>query len=413
MSMVGAKASAHAIEAKNADGVTIYYRWNSDKTELSVTYRGDFSNSYKDNYSGNVVIPSSVTYGGKEYSVTSIGSGAFSWCSGLISVEIPNSVTSIGSSAFYGCSDLTSVTIPNSVTSIGKDAFYGTAWFNNQPDGVVYIDKWAYTYKGSMPSNTHMELKEGTVGIADDAFSGCSYLTSVVIPNSVKSIGNWAFYACINLTSIEIPNSVTSIGGLAFYNCKGLTSVTIPNSVTSIGDAAFEECYRLTSVKIPNSVTSIGGEAFSYCSGLTSVEIPNSVTSIGYYAFYGCSGLTSVEIPNSVTSIGYYAFYGCSGLTSVTSLIEEPFDIYNATFSDDTYKNATLYVPAGTKEKYEATEGWKKFANIVEMDETGIDAVDALPASSADAPVYNLNGQRVNAPVNGIYIKNGRKVLVK
>ena len=122
-------------------------------------------------------------------------------------------------------------------------------------------------------------------------------------------------------------------------------------------------------------------------------------------------------IPNSVTSIGERAFYVCKGLTSVTSLKEEPFGLFPYLgvypFIDYTFKNATLYVPAGTKEKYEATEGWKNFANIVEMDETGIDAVDALPASSADAPVYNLNGQRVNVPVNGVYIKNGRKVLVK
>ena len=205
----------------------------------------------------------------------------------------------------------------------------------------------------------------------------------------------------------------------------GCKNTIIPNSVTSIVKSAFRGCSGLTSVEIPNSVTSIGSSAFSGCSGLTSVEIPSSVKSIGDYVFYGCSGLTSVEIPNSVTSIGTETFCGCSSLISVTSLIEEPFDIriivpqINLSFrlaypfSNDTYKKATLYVPAGTKEKYEAIGGWENFANIVEMDETGIDAVDALPASSADAPVYNLNGQRVNVPVNGIYIKNGRKVLVK
>ena len=125
MGIVGAKASAHDIEVKNADDVTIYYSWNSDQTELAVSYRGNSLFEYKDEYSGNVVIPSSVTYGSKEYSVTSIGEDAFYGCSGLTSIEIPNSVTSISEAAFASCSGLTSVVIPNSVTSIGESAFSG------------------------------------------------------------------------------------------------------------------------------------------------------------------------------------------------------------------------------------------------------------------------------------------------
>ena len=270
------------------------------------------------NYTDAVAIPSSVPYDGKTYSVTSIGSEAFFGFSGLKSVTIPNSVTSIGGYAFGNCSNLTSITIPNSVTTIGEDAFNGTAWYDNQPNGLVYAGKVAYKYKGTMPNNTAIVLEDGTTGIAGRAFSGCSGLTSINIPNSVTSIGNNAFYDCSGLTSIEIPNSVTSIGSNAFRECSGLTSITIPNSVTSIGSYAFYNCSSLTSVTIGNSVTSIGRNAFDSCSGLTSVTIGNSVTSIGNYAFYGCSGLTSVNIPNSVTSIGNFAFYNCSGLTSVT-----------------------------------------------------------------------------------------------
>ena len=180
-------------------------------------------------------------------SVTSIGSSAFSGCSGLTSVTIPNSVESIGVCAFYRCSGLTSVTIPNSVTSIGSSAF-----------------------------------------------SGCSGLTSVTIPNSVTSIGGAAFEDCSGLTSVTIPNSVTSIGDYTFYGCSGLTSVTIPNSVTSIGWYAFYECSGLTSVTIPNSVESIGNYAFRGCSGLTSVTIGNSVKSIGEEAFANCSDILDV-----------------------------------------------------------------------------------------------------------------------
>ena len=166
-------------------------------------------------------------------------------------------------------------------------------------------------------SVTYEEVTYSVTSIGYRAFSSCSGLTSVTIPNSVTSIGREAFYSCSGLTSVTIPNSVTSIGSSAFANCSGLTSITIPNSVTSIGVGTFSNCSGLTSVTIPNSVTSIGSEAFSGCSGLTSITIPNSVTSINYETFYYCSALSSITIPNSVTSIGNRAFDGCIGLTSV------------------------------------------------------------------------------------------------
>ena len=164
---------------------------------------------------------------------------------------------------------------------------------------------------------------------------------------------------------VKFGEELEVIGGYAFYNCTGLTSVTIPNSVTSIGDEAFCGCSGLTSLTIGNSVTNIGYQAFYYCSGLTSVTIPNSVTSIGSQAFSCCSSLTSVTIPKSVTSIGYQAFYGCD-IPEVISKIENPFDINTNTFSDNTFYNATLYVPTGTIDKYKVTNGWKKFVFIEE-----------------------------------------------
>lgn len=139
-----------------------------------------------------------------------------------------------------------------------------------------------------------------------------------VIPNTVTSIAIGAFYGCNGLTSVTIPDSVTSISESAFYECKGLTSVSIGNGVKTIDKCAFKGCSELTSVTIGNKVESIGDSAFEGCSKLTGVIIPTSVTSIDEEAFQGCSGLTSVTIPNSVTSISTRAFEGCSGLTSVT-----------------------------------------------------------------------------------------------
>ena len=158
-------------------------------------------------------------------SVTSIGKNAFACCISLTSITIPNSVTSIGWSAFGGCTGLTSITIPNSVTTIGSSAFDGTGWYNNQPNGLVYAGNVAYRYKGTMPNNTSITIKDGTVGIAGSAFSGCSGLTSITIPNSVANIGEWAFYSCNELSSLLIPNSVTSIGGSAFYGCEDLVRI--------------------------------------------------------------------------------------------------------------------------------------------------------------------------------------------
>ncbi len=223
----------------------------------SVTSIGDYAFSGCSGLT-SVTIPNSVT---------SIGVDAFSGCSGLTSVTIPNSVTSIGEYAFSGCSGLTSVIIPNSVTSIGGHAFNGTKWYDKQPDGVVYAGKVLYAYKGTMPSNTKIDIKEGTTEITPSAFYNCKALTSVTIPNSVTSIGEDAFSGCSGLTSLSIPNSVTSIGERAFRNCSGLTSLTIPNSVTSIGDRAFSGCTGLTSItceaNIPPSCSSYYSDHFA------------------------------------------------------------------------------------------------------------------------------------------------------
>ena len=227
----------------------LYYILNASQATAEVT-----SNSY----SGEVVIPSTVTYKDVTYSVTSIGGGAFYGCIGLASVTIGNSVTSIGTRAFYGCTGLTSVTIPNSVTSIGQYAFF------NVPN-IVYNGNASGSPWDARCVN----------GYADGwlVYSDNTQTTLVGCPS-------------IATGKITIPNSVTSIGVRTFQYCSGLTSITIPNSVISIGDDAFGGCSGLTSVTIPNSVTSIGNNAFNGCSGLTSITILGETpASLGSWAF--------------------------------------------------------------------------------------------------------------------------------
>jgi hypothetical protein len=208
-------------------------------------------------------------------SVTSIGYGAFSGCTSLTSITIPAGVTSIVYGAFSGCTTLTSITIPSGVTTIGHDAFKDTPWLNNQPDGLVYVGKVLYTYKGIMPVNTVINnIREDTIRITDGAFDGCTGLTSITIPASVTEISNQAFYRCENLTSITIPAGVTSIGNVAFYDCTSLTNVTIPSSVTSIGDEAFAYCDSLTSITIPSSVTFVGNRAFADWRASQTINVP-------------------------------------------------------------------------------------------------------------------------------------------
>ncbi|MBQ8064882.1 MAG: leucine-rich repeat protein [Prevotella sp.] len=369
MSLAGIKAMAHDIEAVNGDGVTIYYTWINNNTELAVTYYGDYyppSSSFR--YKGNVVIPESVTYDGTSYNVAAIGEYAFEACNNL-TVTIGSNITSIGKRAFYA-SDLTSLTIPNSVTSISTSAFEFCADLTSLfiPKSVVSIGEEAFSYCESLTSivvdsdnpvydsrdncnaiiNTstnklmfgcrNTAIPNSVTAIGNYAFNGRNGLTSIMIPDGVTSIGDGAFRGCRSLVSITIPNSVTFIGEDAFAGSglssvtipdgvtaisntmfaeSGLTSIVIPDGVTSIGEGAFNGCSFLTSITIPDGVTCIGSYAFNRCRSLTAITIPNGVTSIGESTFWGC-GLTAVVIPNSVTSIGNYSFQNCGSLTSIT-----------------------------------------------------------------------------------------------
>ena len=197
----------------------------------------------------------------------------------------------------------------------------------------------AYTFDTVGEHTVKYALTDPT-SIGESAFQGCSYLTSIYIPNSVTSIGNYTFTDCTSLTSCTIGSGVTSIGESAFNSCSYLTSIDIPSGVTSIGQGAFSNCSNLTSIDIPNSVTSIGSGAFSYCS-LTSIDIPNSVTSIDSGAFSYCRSLTSVTV-NVTTppTLGLNAFYDTN--------------------------DCPIYVPSESVETYKSTSGWSDYASRIQ-----------------------------------------------
>lgn len=326
----------------------IYYNLNKEANTAEVT-KGDSK------YSGSVSIPSSVTYEGVTYSVTSIGNWAFDYCSGLTSVTIPNSVTSIGIAAFVGCSNLTSIYVETENQNYSSQ------------DGLLF-------------NKQKTELIQCPGGKKDD----------YTIPNSVESIGKYAFSGCTGLTSVTIPISVTDIKSRAFQECFGITSITIPNSVTSVGDGAFYNCFRLASLAIGDNVTIIEKNAF-----------------------YRCSALTSITIPNNVTSIGWNAFMACTNLTDIHVEWQEPLGIAanDNIFYDVPMNQARLYVPMGTQDKYATAEVWKDFGSIIEEEVNGILA----PSASLDSPsaICDLQGRLLQTMQKGINIVGGKKVMVK
>lgn len=397
-----------------------------------------------------------------------IGSGAFWDCNGLEEIVIGSSVIDIGSSAFRYCSSLTSVTSLNTTPpQMGVSPFEGITeqtavlhvpagckeiyqskrewrnFLNIQDDaqgGILDYDfeeNGIYYNYGTDPQTAVVTYKS----IPDRGYSGIVNIPEMVLHNGVEyavtEINEYTFMGCTGLTKVNIPNSVKYIGRCAFQNC-GLIEMVIPNSVVEIGPTAFADCKELTSVIISDNVTKIDEVTFMGCSNLTELVIGNSVTEICTVAFYGCSKLASVTIPNSVISIGSYAFERCSSLTelvigsgvafisdafgecyslvSITSLNPTPPEIEEYTFASKTYQTATLHVMIGSKLAYEQAPYWQNFFSIQEDVTDGVNSV--VTDMQKKNEVYTLSGKKLNTTklsdlAKGIYIVNGKKYVVK
>lgn len=426
----------------------IYYGLNGEEATV---VQGDTP------YSGDVVVPSSVSYDGNTYSVTAIGEMAFESCSELTSIALPNTVAAIGYAAFYNCSSLASVSMGNSVTSIGVHAFF-------QCSSLVSITLPASVISIGTDAFLDCEnLEEIIVAEGNNSYSSVDGVlydknkttllkcpdkkSQVTIPTSVTAIENGAFTGCHGLTTIEIPNSVKSISSQAFFSCRNLATVSIGNSVTAIGNGAFSNCTSLEEIIVAEenpSYSSVEGALYNKDQTVLSkwpdkklnVSIPNSVTAIGNCAFEYCSELTSITLPASVTRIGANAFWRCNNLQKIYSWPQNPPEITFNTFSIDHYISSTLYIPTGCKSKYEANQHWYNFMNVVEI-QSSVDEIDSLELhiyvvdrtlhvenDGAAYRVYSASGKAVYAGnattlslAPGVYVvctdNDVQKVLVK
>lgn len=386
---------AYDIAVKNEDGVTIYYNYSSDGKELQVA-KGDYSTI------SSISIPETVNYMNRNRKVTSIAMWAFKDCKELTSIAVPRSIISINYEAFAGChnlkktivkdlaawcnigfsdfksnplyyskslyydeiTELKDIVIPEGVLSIRDFVFSGCSSLNTiaLPESVETIGRYAFCDCSSLSS---IVVNKNLKYIGEYAFSGCKNMVAFTIPNEVNFIGNNAFSYCSGLTSVVLPQGITSIEGLTFKNCTNLQSITFGNSIQTIKGGAFEGCSKLASVILPNSLNSIGISAFMDCSSLSNIIFGENISTIDNSAFKNCSSLKTIILPQNIISIDDFAFEDID-LEIIISKMQIPSFLASNAFSSNTFYNATLYIPEGTKELYKAAGNWKKFVFIEE-----------------------------------------------
>ena len=337
-------------------------------------------------YEGDIVIPPTVDFAGKHYTVIRIGDEAFNNADNITSISLPNTITSIGYNAFYNCDKLYDITLPSSVKTIEASAFYYCHNLKNVSlnEGLETIGNQAFYYCNNLSAIT---LPSTLKTIGNEAFQYCFQFKTIRIPDSVTSIGHSLFESCSSLASvqlpatlaaipedmfggcgalrsIQIPSTVKSIGNSAFSNCDALTSVTIPEGVETLGHYVFYDCDNLLSVSIPEGITSIPNETFRNNYSLTTVSLPSTIQTIGMRAFNNCESLPTITIPENVAYIDKFAFTECDKLTSVYCLPTTPPEMSGDNDGNaflDALQRATLYVKAAALNNYTSSPRWDEF----------------------------------------------------
>ncbi len=255
-------------------------------------------------------------------SLVSIGQQAFENCRAITEIIIPKGVRLIGRYAFAGCSSLGSVTVYGGLEELGLDIFSGCPLEYTEYSGAYYLgsaeNPYACLVSAASTSITSCDIHKDTKVIFPYAFSNCSSIKDIVIPDGVTSIGAYAFNKCFTLANVTLGKGIKAIPNGMFSECDDIKSIIIPDGVTSIGASAFSHCERLDEIIIPNSVIEIGEFAFYYCEGLGSITIPGGVKMINANTFWYCKYLSSITLCDGVREIGYRAFANCPYLESVT-----------------------------------------------------------------------------------------------
>ena len=321
----------------------------------------------------------------------SIGDYAFQECSALESITLGKNMKSVGKKAFTDCYCLENIVVEGVLEYIGEDAFNSTSWYDSQQEGVIYLDKILYGYKGDIPEGATIDVKEGTVTITSNAFKSTS-IKAITLPSSLKIIGDYAFQKCTNLGNVTLPSGLTSIGNYAFSGCTGITEMTLPDSLSKLGNYAFSECTNLEQIELGKGITSIGNYAFKNCTKILEVNIPDNITKIGTYAFQNCK-INTITFGKGTREFDSFVFYNCTSIVNLYLMSETPPSVSGGLFSSSGhYKNGTLYVPKGTLEAYKAHETWGKFHYIQEHDLTTIDNI----ATETPTVVVTAGGIMVN-----------------